>query len=73
MIYNLDYLILSNPISGLFPESYTYPVYMQYDIIWHANAGISRIWWSIYLMHMTGQIKFLIIFLVRKHRNSDLF
>jgi hypothetical protein len=58
----LNYLILSNPISGLFPESYSYHVYIQYDMIWHANAGISRICWSIYRMHMTGQIKSLIMF-----------
>jgi hypothetical protein len=58
----LNYLILSDPISGLFPESYSYPVYMQYDMIWHANAGMSRIYWSICRMHMTGQIKSLIIF-----------
>jgi hypothetical protein len=56
IIYNLNYLILPDPISGLFPESYSYPVYMQYDMIWHANADMSRICWSIYRMHMTGQI-----------------
>jgi hypothetical protein len=32
IIYNLNYLFLSNPISGLFPESYSYHVYMQYDM-----------------------------------------
>jgi hypothetical protein len=58
----LNYLILFNPISGLFSESYSYLVYMQYDMIWHANAGRSRICWSIYQIHMTGQIKSLIIF-----------
>jgi hypothetical protein len=52
----LNYLILSDPISGLFPESYSYPVYVQYDMIWHANAGMSRICWSIYRMQMTDQI-----------------
>jgi hypothetical protein len=62
IIYNLNYLILSDPISGLFPESYSYPVYVQHDMIWHANAGMSRICWSIYRMHMTGQIQSLNIF-----------
>jgi hypothetical protein len=56
IIYNLNYLFLSNPTSGLFPEPYSYPVYMQHDMIWHAKAGMSRICWSIYRMHMTGQI-----------------
>jgi hypothetical protein len=62
IIYNLNYLFLSNPISGLFSESYSYLVYMQYDMIWHANAGMSRICWSIYRMHMIGQIESLINF-----------
>jgi hypothetical protein len=56
----LNYLILSDPISGLFPESYSYPVYVQYDMIWHANAGMSRICWSIYRMQMTSQFWSLI-------------
>jgi hypothetical protein len=42
----LNYLILSNPISGLFLESYSYHVYMQYDMIWHANAGRPQKCWS---------------------------
>jgi hypothetical protein len=58
----LDYLILSNPISGLFSESYSYPIYVQYDMLRHANAGMSRICWSIYRMQMTGQIWSLINF-----------
>jgi hypothetical protein len=58
----LNYLIPFDPISGLFPESYSYSVYVQYDMIWHANAGMSRICWSIYRMQMTGQIWSLINF-----------
>jgi hypothetical protein len=52
----LNYLILSNPILGLFPESYSYPVYMQYAMIWHANASRPQKYWSIYRMHMIVQI-----------------
>jgi hypothetical protein len=56
--YNLQlyYLILYDPISRLFLESYSYPVYMQYDILWQANAGRPQKYWSIYRMHITVQI-----------------
>jgi hypothetical protein len=39
--YNLqlNYLILYDPILRLLLESYSYHVYMQYDMIWHTNAG----------------------------------
>jgi hypothetical protein len=40
-------LILSNPISGLLPKFYSYLVYMQYNIIWHVNAGRSQRCWLI--------------------------
>jgi hypothetical protein len=33
IIYNLNYLILSDPVTGLFPEFYSCHVYMQYDMI----------------------------------------
>jgi hypothetical protein len=72
IIYNLDYLILSDPISGLFPESYFYPVYMQYDMIWHANAGRPQKCWS--STECIWQFKLgPKSILVRKHRSSDLF
>jgi hypothetical protein len=35
---------------------------MQYDMIWHVNAGMFQICWSIYRMHITGQIGSLINF-----------
>jgi hypothetical protein len=56
----LNYLILSDPISGLLPRSYSYPVYVQYDMIWYVNAGMSQICWSIYRIQMTGQIQSLV-------------
>jgi hypothetical protein len=43
-------------MSGLFPESYSYHVYMQYDMIWHANASRPQECWTIYRMHMIVQI-----------------
>jgi hypothetical protein len=39
IIYNLNYLILSDPILGLFPGSYSYPVYVQYDMIMTCEYG----------------------------------